>query len=86
MHPACSIIAEGGDIIIGENNIIEEKVRIINRMRKDENGKLIKKDMYIGNFNVFEVGCTIDSSDIGNFNEFQFKSAVNEGCTIGDNC
>ena len=42
--------------------------------------------MYIGNFNVFEVGCSIDSSDIGNFNEFQLKSTVQEGCTIGDNC
>ena len=56
MHPGCSIIAEGGDIIIGENNIFEEKVRIINRNRKDEHGRPIKKDMIIGNFNVFEVG------------------------------
>jgi hypothetical protein len=39
-------------------------------MRKDENGRPFKKDMIIGNYNVFEVGSTIDSSDIGDFNEF----------------
>jgi len=38
VHPLCSIIAEGGDIHIGEYNIIEEKVKIINRLKKDENG------------------------------------------------
>ena len=26
MHPGCSILAEGGDIIIGDNNIIEVKL------------------------------------------------------------
>lgn len=55
MHPGCSIIAEGGDIYIGEFNIIEEKVRIINRAKKDETGKVIKRDMHIGSYNVFEV-------------------------------
>lgn len=57
MHPGCSIIAEGGDIHIGEFNILEEKVRIINRVKKDENGRPIKRDMHIGSFNVFEVHC-----------------------------
>jgi hypothetical protein len=39
-------------------------------VRKDENGRPIKKDMIIGNYNIFEVGCNIDSSEIGDFNEF----------------
>ena len=55
VHPSCTIIAEGGNIIIGEYNIFEERVKIINRARKDEKGQLIKKDMYIGSYNVFEV-------------------------------
>ncbi len=70
IHPGCSIIAEGGDIIIGEHNIIEEKVKIINRLKKDENGKPIKRDMIIGNFNVFEVFSYIENCDIGDLNEF----------------
>jgi hypothetical protein len=32
--------------------------------------------MKIGNFNVFEVFSSIDSCDIGEMNEFQFKSVV----------
>jgi acetyltransferase-like isoleucine patch superfamily enzyme len=55
VHPSCTIIAEGGDIHIGEYNIFEERVRIINRAKKDEQGKLIKRDMHIGNYNIFEV-------------------------------
>lgn len=76
VHPGCSIIAEGGDIHIGEYNIIEEKVRIINRIKKDENGKPIKRDMKIGSYNVFEVYTVIDSTDIGDMNEFQHRCVV----------
>lgn len=31
IHPRAQIIAEAGPIIIGENNLIEEQVQIINR-------------------------------------------------------
>ena len=31
IHPTAKIIAEAGPIIIGENNLIEEQARIINR-------------------------------------------------------
>lgn len=70
VHPGCSIIAEGGDIIIGKYNIIEEKVRIINRLKKDEKGRPIKKDMIIGNYNIFEVYAHVENCDIGDLNEF----------------
>lgn len=70
VHPKCQIIAEGGDIIFGEYCIIEEKVRIINRAKKDESGKIIKKDMRIGSFNFFEVYSQLDSTDVGDMNEF----------------
>ena len=56
--------------MIGENNIFEEKVRIVNKARKDENGQIIKKDMIIGSYNVFEVQCSIDTVQIGDLNEF----------------
>ena len=87
VHPGCCIMAEGGDIIFGEYNIIEEKVRIINKVRKDEaTGKMVKKDMHIGSFNVFEVASQIDSTDIGDLNEFQHKCVVRDSCKIGDYC
>ena len=35
VHPGAQILAEGGDIIIGDFNIIEEYARIVNQPRKD---------------------------------------------------
>ena len=35
IHPKARIIAEDGPIIIGENNIIEELVQIINRLARN---------------------------------------------------
>ena len=32
MHPSAKIIAEGGPIVIGEGNLIQEKAVIINRL------------------------------------------------------
>ena len=70
VHPKCTIIAEGGDITFGDYCIIEEKVKIINKAKKDENGKVIKREMKIGNYNLFEVGAVVENTDIGDMNEF----------------
>ena len=56
VHPKCLIKADGGDIIFGNYCIIEEKCRILNTGRKDEQGKIIRRDMRIGSYNVFEAG------------------------------
>lgn len=50
IHPKARIIAEAGPIRIGESNLIEEQVEIINSV---PNSVLI-----IGDFNVFEVAAT----------------------------
>lgn len=42
--------------------------------------------MIIGNYNIFSVGCKIESSNIGSNNTFESKSNCESGCTIGDNC
>lgn len=76
MHPGAQILAEGGDIVIGDFNIIEEYARIINQPRKDQQGNILKRNMRIGNYNLFEVGCLIESSEIGDMNEFGVKSTV----------
>ena len=86
VHPKATIIAEGGDIIFGEFCIIEEKAKIINRLKKDENGRPIRRDMRIGSYNVFEVHSMVESSDIGDLNEFQVRSIVQDGCKIENFC
>ena len=90
IHPDCSIIAEGGPIIFGEYNIIEEKVRIINRAPRDPQGNVIpgKKPvpMQIGNYNLFEVGTIIENSEIGNSNAFQHRAHIEPGCIVENAC
>jgi len=79
VHPKASIIAEGGPIIIGENNIIEEHVII-------RNLKVNNKPLTIGSNNMFEVASQISCS-VGNNNLFETRSIVPtiipNGCIIG---
>nr|SVE75496.1 EOG090X0I48 [Daphnia dolichocephala] len=83
IHPRAKIIALSGPIVIGENNIIEEQVQIIN---SGEN------TMIIGNNNVFEVDCHVESKNIGDNNIVESKAFVgretslSNGCVIGAKC
>ena len=86
VHPQCIINAEGGDIIFGDCNIIEEYVNIVNYARKDASGNIIRKPMRIGSYNLFEVGAVIESTDIGDLNEFGVKSVVMAGSLVGSCC
>ena len=38
--------------------------------------------MRIGSFNSFEVGCVVESSDVGDMNEFGVKSMIGPGSVI----
>ena len=42
--------------------------------------------MRIGNYNMFEVYSSLDSTDVGDMNEFQCKSVVQDGCKIENFC
>ena len=87
VHPGAFIDARGGTISFGENNIIEEKVRIVNKIRgKDASGKPILREMKIGSYNLFEAGCSVSSSMIGDMNEFGHKCFVDDNCKIGNLC
>ncbi|EGR34330.1 hypothetical protein IMG5_016210 [Ichthyophthirius multifiliis] len=84
IHPNSAIIAEGGDIVIGDYNIIEERVNIVNRKNKESPSK--NKTMIIGSYNMFEVGSKIDTCDIGDFNTFEARCIVEQGCIIKNKC
>ncbi|XP_060070072.1 dynactin subunit 6-like [Ylistrum balloti] len=91
IHPKARIIADDGPIIIGENNIIEELVTIVNRnpAGTDANTQQV---MIIGNNNVFEVGCYVEATKIGDHNVVEAKAKVGRqvglttGCIIGSMC
>lgn len=84
VHPKARIFAEQGPIVIGEGNLIEEQTLIWNSTPR--------KTMVIGNFNVFEIGCTSEALKIGNNNILEAKSKVgalvelNDGCVVGNRC
>lgn len=83
IHPECSIKAESAPIIFGEFNIIEERVRILNK-KPEENAN--PAQMIIGSYNLFEVGCQIDFCEIGNCNVFEHRVKVEPNCKIGNGC
>jgi len=75
--PGVTIIAERGNIIIGDNNIISEGALIINKN---------KEDLVIGNGNVFECGARIEAAKINDYNVFGAKCHVMSGALIGTGC
>lgn len=72
-----------GPIVVGECNLIEERVSIVNNS---------DKPMLIGSFNVFEVGSHSESPSIGDNNVLEYKAVVGKktilttGCVIGAKC
>ena len=90
VHPKAQIIAESGPIIIGENNLIEERARIVNvRTGGDSSSTPV---MIIGCNNVFEVDCTSNALKIADNNILESKSLVgratelSNGCIVGAGC
>ncbi|ETN78188.1 bacterial transferase hexapeptide repeat protein [Necator americanus] len=98
VHPFAIIKATNGPIIIGENNIIEDRSLIENMwscifkattcFRLENDDKL----MEIGNQNVIEVGAVVHAPTVGNNNvlhvqcEVSPNSCISNGCSIGVRC
>lgn len=77
IHPTACIIARDGPIEIGKDNLIEERVEIINTLNQK---------MIIGNQNVFEVDTYCEAPKVGNSNLFESKSKVCNKIEVSNNC
>lgn len=83
VHPTAHIVAKNGPIVIGNNNLIEERVTILNNRNEP---------MIIGDHNVFEVDSYCESPRVGHNNIMEAKSsigpdtALSNGCIIGAGC
>jgi len=84
VHPKACILAEGGPIVIGTNNIIEEQVTIKNSVEAQEADKV--KVITIGNNNIFEVAAHVEALLIGNDNVIECKAHLGPGTVIGNGC
>jgi len=88
VHPKSVILAEGGPIEIGKNNIIEENCIIINRLLNAKE-MIVKKEvptMVIGRNNHFQVGSQIMALNIGDNNCFEIRSIISENVIVGNGC
>ncbi|CAG0893171.1 unnamed protein product [Darwinula stevensoni] len=81
VHPGARIIAKGGPIVIGDCNIIEERVTILNEERGE--GQHV---MTIGSNNVFEVDAHIEAMKIGDYNVIEPKAHLGYGIELTNGC
>ncbi|KAF9469368.1 trimeric LpxA-like protein [Collybia nuda] len=77
VHPKATIFAIAGPIVIGSGCIIEEGAIIVNRR---------KEVMRIGDDNLFEIGCRVESPTVGNFNTVSTRARVHHTVRIGSYC
>ncbi|KAI8814576.1 trimeric LpxA-like protein [Cladochytrium replicatum] len=88
-----------GHIVMGENNVVHPKCRIISQGSGsiiigsnnifEENASIINRTsetLVIGDDNLFEVGCVFEGSSIGNSCIIEAKAVVGRGTTLGSNC
>uniref|UniRef100_A0A1B6E4V0 Dynactin subunit 6 n=1 Tax=Clastoptera arizonana TaxID=38151 RepID=A0A1B6E4V0_9HEMI len=85
IHPKATIIADKGPIIIGENNIIEEKA-FISHQNLPEATIDNPIPLMIGMNNIFEVGCTVMAKAIGDHNVLEAKCYVGPEVELGNGC
>jgi len=79
INPLCEIKSISGPIVIGEDNIFEERVVVVCNHEED-------LGINIGSLNLFEVGAYIESSDIGNCNLIKINSRLNRKTSLANGC
>eukprot|EP00760_Papus_ankaliazontas_P014680 PhM_4_TR16129/c0_g1_i1/m.31923/K10428/DCTN6; dynactin 6 len=88
VHPNARIDARNGPIVFGEYCVIEEYATISNEMiAGDKNGSESNDNtLYIGDRNVFRVGCKVRARRVGKDNYFDVRCRVHAGVVVGDGC
>eukprot|EP00096_Caligus_rogercresseyi_P002263 TRINITY_DN14348_c0_g1_i1.p1 TRINITY_DN14348_c0_g1~~TRINITY_DN14348_c0_g1_i1.p1 ORF type:complete len:179 (+),score=43.93 TRINITY_DN14348_c0_g1_i1:27-563(+) len=86
VHPKACIWALDGPIIIGDNNIIEEGARIINKNEGKSDEDANTPVMIIGSNNVFEVDSETHALKIGDSNVIEPKSFVGRKTVLSNGC
>ncbi|TMW68728.1 hypothetical protein Poli38472_006196 [Pythium oligandrum] len=85
VHPNAAVVALTAPVTIGDRSILEDHVRIehADATQLGENSAVV---MQIGSDNLFESGCVIRSTSIGNGNWFEPKAETHAGSVIGNGC
>ncbi|KAI1785246.1 trimeric LpxA-like protein [Ganoderma leucocontextum] len=77
VHPKATIFAIAGPIVIGSGCIVEEGAIIVNRR---------KEVMRIGDDNLFEIGCRLESPTVGNCNTVCTRARVHHTLRVSSYC
>lgn len=77
VHVGASILAKKGPIIIGCNNIVNERAVIINNS---------STPLTIGDDNLFETDARIEGHGVGHRNIIQIRGTLVQSSTLGSNC
>jgi len=77
IHPRASLIGAAGPLVLGTGNIVEERALIATAE---------DRTLKIGNNNVFEVGCRVESISIGDANIVEARAILGAGTVIGNGC
>ncbi|KAJ2727029.1 hypothetical protein GGI07_000146 [Coemansia sp. Benny D115] len=77
VHIGASILAKNGPIIIGSNNIINERATIINNH---------STPLAIGDDNLIETDAIVQGRGIGHRNVVHVRGVVSGTSTLGNNC
>mmetsp|Transcript_16162 Transcript_16162/g.21238 ORF Transcript_16162/g.21238 Transcript_16162/m.21238 type:complete len:191 (+) Transcript_16162:130-702(+) len=84
IHPKCEFRSLSGPIIVGNDNIFEERSIIENSQEGTEDKP--SEDLVIGSNNVFQVDSQFKGNVAGDANVFEAKSLVDVGCRVGTGC
>ncbi|KAJ2472811.1 hypothetical protein GGI02_001319 [Coemansia sp. RSA 2322] len=77
VHVGASIIAKNGPIIIGANNIINERTVITN---------IHSTPLAIGDDNLIETDAVVEGRGMGHRNTVQVRGRIAGSSTLGNNC
>lgn len=83
VHPKCAIRALATPIVIGDRNVLEDRVLLESAPQTTTAASPV---MAIGSDNLFESGSVVRSAYVGSGNWFEPKAQALEGSVIGNNC
>ncbi|GAB9472451.1 Trimeric-like protein [Globisporangium polare] len=85
VHPKCAILALATPIVIGDRNVLEDRV-VLESASQTTSSSTANPVMAIGSDNLFESGSVVRSAVVGSGNWFEPKAQALEGSVIGNNC
>jgi dynactin 6 len=84
-HPKSAVLALAAPVVIGDRSILEDHARLENADASQlETNSAVA--MTVGSDNIFESGCVVRSTSVGDGNWFEPRAETKAGSVIGSHC